>query len=158
MGASDKTDLDFMEIGPRVRRALSQNGITSVCAIKEASDLELLGISGFGRGSLNELRAAVATFEKQHPDRRAKPMADDMKLPAQKQAEIVKAVKHLLSLAHAGRIVAIGYAVLNFDEDGDISAGTNAAWAGNTQIREGLKTAIATLSKRIGAKSAIIMQ
>lgn len=85
-------------------------------------------------------------------------MGDELKLPAAKQAEVVKAVKHLLQLAHAGRIVAIGYAVLNFDEDGDISAGTNAAWAGNTQIREGLKAAVTTLNKRIGAKSAIILQ
>ena len=29
----------------------------------------------------------------------------------------------------AGRIVAIGYAVLNVDDDGDVSAGTNAVWA-----------------------------
>lgn len=84
-------------------------------------------------------------------------MERELKLPAAKQAEIVKACKHLLAMAHAGRLVAIGYAVLNFDEDGDISAGTNAAWAGSTQIREGLKAAVVTLNKRIGAKSAIIM-
>jgi hypothetical protein len=84
-------------------------------------------------------------------------VSDELKLPVAKQAEIVRACKHLLQLAHAGRIVAIGYAVLNFDEDGDISAGTNAAWAGNTQIRDGLKAAIRTLNRRIDAKSPIIL-
>jgi hypothetical protein len=85
-------------------------------------------------------------------------MTDDLKLPAQKQSEIVRACKHLLSLAHAGRIVAIGYAVLNVDDDGDVSAGTNAVWADSVQVREGLKTAVTTLNKRIGAKSPIILQ
>lgn len=85
-------------------------------------------------------------------------MEHDLKLPAAKQSEIVKACKHLLSLAHAGRIVALGYAVLNLDDDGDVSSGTNAVWADNVQVREGLKTSITTLGKRIGAKSSIILQ
>lgn len=82
----------------------------------------------------------------------------DLKLPAEKQTEIVKAAKHLLALARAGRIVALGYAVLEVDDDGDIAAGTNAVWSDNTQIREGLKTAIGTLNTRIGGKSSIIIQ
>lgn len=85
-------------------------------------------------------------------------MVADLKLPAKKQSEIVKAAKHLLSLAHAGRLVAIGYAVLNVDDDGDISGGTNAVWADSTQVREALKTQMATLNKRVGAKSSIILQ
>jgi flagellar biosynthesis/type III secretory pathway protein FliH len=85
-------------------------------------------------------------------------MTDDLKLPSKKQAEIVKAAKHILALAHAGRLIAIGYAVLNLDDDGDISGGTNAVWTDNTQVREGLKTQLATLNKRIGAKSSIILQ
>lgn len=64
-------------------------------------------------------------------------MVGDLKLPSKKQSEIVKVMKHLLALAHAGRIVALGYAVLNLDDDGDVSAGTNAVWADNTQVREG---------------------
>ena len=85
-------------------------------------------------------------------------MEHELKLPAAKQSEIVKTCKHLLSLAHAGRIVALGYAVLNLDDDGDVSGGTNAVWTDNTQIREGLKTQLAALNKRIGAKSSIILQ
>jgi hypothetical protein len=85
-------------------------------------------------------------------------MADDFKLPSAKQSEIVKAAKHLLALAHAGRLVAIGYAVLNVDDDGDISGGTNAVWADDMQIREALKTQMTMLNRRIGAKSSIILQ
>lgn len=85
-------------------------------------------------------------------------MNDELKLPAEKQGELVKAAKHLLALARAGRIVALGYAVLNLDDDGDVSGGTNAVWTDNVQIREALKTQLSTLNKRIGAKSVLILQ
>lgn len=84
-------------------------------------------------------------------------MVENLKLPSKKQAEVVKSVKRLLALAHAGRIIAVGYAVLNFDEDGDVSAGTDAVWADSVQVREGLRTSVRTLEARIAAKSAIIL-
>jgi predicted NBD/HSP70 family sugar kinase len=85
-------------------------------------------------------------------------LSEPLKLPAQKQSEIVKAVKHVLDLARSGRVLAIGYAVMILDDDGDVAAGTNAVWTDNVQVREALKTAMTTLNKRVGAKSAIILQ
>ena len=82
----------------------------------------------------------------------------EYKLPAEKHAELVKAAKHLLSLARAGRLVAIGYAVLNVDDDGDVSAGTNAVWSDSVQIREALKKTVGALRDRIAATSGIILQ
>jgi hypothetical protein len=82
----------------------------------------------------------------------------ELKLPVAKQTEIVKACKHVLDLARSGRVVGISYAVLMLDDDGDVAAGTNAVWTDNVQVREALKTAMAALNKRVGAKSAIILQ
>lgn len=81
-----------------------------------------------------------------------------IKLPVEKHSELVAAAKHMLALARSGRILAIGYAVLTLDDDGDVSAGTNAVWADNTQLREGLKTALGTLETRIGGKRPLIIQ
>ena len=80
------------------------------------------------------------------------------KLPAAKHSQLVEAAKHILAMARAGRVVAIGYAVLLLDDDGDVSAGSNAVWDDNTQIREALKDTINTLEKRIGATSGLILQ
>jgi hypothetical protein len=80
------------------------------------------------------------------------------KLPAAKQSEIVVAAKHLLSLARAGRLMAIGYAVIVLDDDGDVSSGSNAVWTDNVQIREALKTTLGTLEGRIASTSGIIIQ
>ena len=80
------------------------------------------------------------------------------KLPAAKHSQLVDACKHMLAMARAGRVVAIGYAVLLLDDDGDVSAGSNAVWDDNTQIREALKDTIKTLEKRIGATSGLILQ
>ena len=80
------------------------------------------------------------------------------KLPAIKQSELVNAAKHLLSLARAGRLTAIGYAVLFLDDDGDISSGSNAVWTDDVKIREELKKTLKTLDGRIAETSRIILQ
>jgi hypothetical protein len=79
-------------------------------------------------------------------------------LPAEKQSEIVKAVKHLLALARSGRIMALGYAALHVGDDGDIYAGNNAVWSDNPQIREGLKDTISRLHQRVADTSPLIIQ
>jgi hypothetical protein len=85
--------------------------------------------------------------------------SDDLKLPAERQSEVVATAKHILSLARAGRIVAIGYAVLALDESGDfVEAGTNAVWSDHHDIKQGLVEAISTLRQRIDAKGSIIIQ
>ena len=80
------------------------------------------------------------------------------KLPPAKQSELVVAAKHLLSLARSGRLMAIGYAVILLDDDGDVSSGSNAVWTDDVQIREALKTTMKTLEGRIASTSGIIMQ
>jgi len=77
------------------------------------------------------------------------------KLPADRQTELVKAAKHLLSMARAGRICALGFAVLEFDDIGDVVAGTNAVWHDDIQIREGLKDTVSLLYHRVAGTSAI---
>jgi len=78
---------------------------------------------------------------------------ENIKIPAAKQSEIVAAAKHVLSLARSGRILAIGYAVLAVDDDGDVASGTNAVWADNKQLRDGLVKALETLNGRINEKA-----
>jgi len=73
-------------------------------------------------------------------------------LPMQKQSDMVAATKHLLSLARAGKIAAIGYAVITVDDDSGMSAGTNAAWTDETTIRESLEETIQTLYGRVSEK------
>ena len=87
-------------------------------------------------------------------------MTDLIKIPVAKQTEIVAAVKHMLSLARSGKVLAIGYAALVLDDDGDVSSGTNAVWADNTQLRDGLTQALTTLNGRINEgvkKSKLIL-
>lgn len=77
------------------------------------------------------------------------------KLPADRHGELVKACKHMLQMARAGRICAIGFAVLEFDDEGDVVAGTNAVWHDDVQIREGLKDTVSLLYHRVAGTSAI---
>jgi hypothetical protein len=89
-------------------------------------------------------------------------MGDIIKIPVEKHTEIVAAAKHILSLARSGKILAVGYAVLLLDDDGDVSSGTNAVWADQSQLRDGLSKSLETLKVRIDSsapkKSKLIIQ
>jgi hypothetical protein len=74
-----------------------------------------------------------------------------------KQSDIIRALKHLLDLARSGRVAAIGFAVIQIDDDG-LSSGTNAVWTDDTGIRDELKNAIATLKDRVAVKTGQILQ
>jgi len=85
-------------------------------------------------------------------------MSDVPRIPAAKQSEIVAAVKHLLALARSGKVLAFGYAAVHLDEDGDVSAGNNAVWVDNPQIRDALGQTVKRLKQRMDAKTPLIIQ
>lgn len=84
-------------------------------------------------------------------------MEQNLKIAAQKQSDIVTAAKHLLSMARAGRIAALGYAVVNVDDDGDLAVGTNAVWTDEKIVQDALRETIGTLSDRISQKTRSII-
>lgn len=77
----------------------------------------------------------------------------NLKIPVQKQSEVVAAAKNLLSLARSGKITAIGYAIVTLDDDGGMSAGTDAVWTDETNVRDALEETIQTLYGRVAQKS-----
>jgi hypothetical protein len=81
----------------------------------------------------------------------------DLTINGNKQTEVIRAVKHLLEMARSGRVVAIGFAVVQLDEDGDLAAGTNAVWTDERLVRDALKSTIATLSDRVEDKTRPII-
>lgn len=85
-------------------------------------------------------------------------MTNVVPFSAKQQSEVVRACKHLLDKARAGRLIAIGYALVEFDDQGDVNAGNNAVWTDDIRVRDALKTALGTLEARIGAKGGIILQ
>lgn len=85
-------------------------------------------------------------------------MSDAPRIPASKQSEIVAAAKHFLALARSGKVLAFGYAAIHIDDDGDVSAGNNAVWVDNTQIRDALAQVIGKLKRRVDEKSPLIIQ
>lgn len=75
-----------------------------------------------------------------------------------KQSDVIRGLKHLLDMARSGRIVAIGYAVIQIDEDGSFVSGTNAVWTDDPSIKDAMKTAVTTLQERIDATTGLILQ
>ncbi len=77
------------------------------------------------------------------------------KLPKAQQSAITEAIKHLLAKARAGNIVAIGFVVVEFDDDGDLAMGTNATWDDTPEAKRALVAGIDTLKRRVAAKGGI---
>ena len=73
---------------------------------------------------------------------------EDLKIPAEKQSDIVAGVKHLLAMARAGKIAAIGYAAVSVD-DGDLVSGTNAVFTDERVVKDALKESIQILYGRV---------
>lgn len=77
----------------------------------------------------------------------------DQVITGSKQSDVVRACKHLLDMARSGRVAAIGFAVLQFDEDGSLSGGTNAVWVDDVGIRKALDETVNTLKERVSEKT-----
>jgi hypothetical protein len=85
-------------------------------------------------------------------------MQKDPKITGVKQSDTIKACKHLLEMARTGRLAAIGYAVIQIDDDGDLVSGSNACWTDDRVISDALKAVLSTLNERVAeaSKSGII--
>lgn len=73
-----------------------------------------------------------------------------------KQSEIVRSLKHLLDLARTGRVSAIGFAVIQVEDD-EVVSGTNAVWCDDHEIKTALGGAIDALRKRVAAQGGILL-
>lgn len=75
-----------------------------------------------------------------------------------KQSDLIRGLKHLLDLARSGKVVGLGYAVVQMEEDGSFVSGTNAIWTDDVTIRDAVSESIAMLKDRVDAQSKLILQ
>lgn len=75
-----------------------------------------------------------------------------------KQSDLIRGLKHLLDMARSGRIVGVGYAVVQIEEDGSFVSGTNAIWTDDPGIKDAITESISMLKERIDAKRGLILQ
>lgn len=57
--AEDFQEIDILGLNVRLRKQLTQEGITTIDQLQKMSDMDLLRITNLGRKSLNEIRSAL---------------------------------------------------------------------------------------------------
>lgn len=75
-----------------------------------------------------------------------------------KQSDLIRGLKHLLDMARSGRVVGVGYAVVQLEEDGSFVSGTNAIWTDDPDIRNAVSESIGMLKDRVDAQTRLILQ
>lgn len=81
----------------------------------------------------------------------------ELTIGGERQTEVVKACKHLLAMARSGKLAAIGYVVVEIEDDLSIQAGTNAVWNDQWEVREALRAGMDNLKDRASAQLGAII-
>jgi len=79
-------------------------------------------------------------------------------ITGQKQSDLIRGLKHLLDMARSGRVVGLGYAAVQLEDDGSFTSGTNAIWTDDPNIQAAVSESIGMLKERVDAQTRVILQ